>query len=102
MPLAPLAVEAPTATPAPSPPSAVTIQEATLVVVEVIVPASLAGSAVALSSTVVAPLLSSDVVTTSAPSFLFGSNDSSLYRIGDSFSFFVFSPSRLPGSLVHL
>ena len=73
MPPAPPAIKAPTvntATVAPSPPSIVAIQEVAPTAIEVVMPTTQAGSVVALSSTVVAPLLSVGVAATSAPTML--------------------------------
>ena len=73
VPLALLIVKASTidvvvaATRAPPPPLVVLVQEVAPVTTEVSVSAALAGSVVAPSSTVTAPILNVGVVTTSAP-----------------------------------
>lgn len=54
-------------TPSPSPPLVVPLQEATPVVAKVSVLAALVGSVVTPPSTVITPLLSASVATTSAP-----------------------------------
>lgn len=76
MPSAPPTVEAPAsaamtpATPAPSPLPAAVVQEVSQAVVEVVVPATQAESAVVPSSIVAALLLSASVATIGAPTML--------------------------------